>query len=753
MNDAATYKQLLDKLAPASQATARIVNPVHERLRRLEASFRPAYDASATANDECLAAIKRFLNIIDWSEGERRIFESLPHADTLETLQAFRSMLFRLGFNTSMEKASAKTIRDEFLPCFLRTPSGRLVLIEKMHDADNAVVYDSAKDLHFTFPVEKLAGVAVFPETMEKRAEQNPAAAPKWSTTAFKAFKPVIVRILLISFIVNIFALAPPIYVMNVYDKAVGAKSLDVLFGLTFGILLIVAAHFALLRIRVRLQAYFGARLDEQLNETAFRHLLHLPLPFTEDAPIGSQLTRLRQMTALHEAFTGPLAAAIFDLPYIILFIAVIAVIGGHLVWVPVSLIAAYVIVAAWAAPHTSQLVRAAGDSRAQLNNLTVEAVSAQRAIKDLAAEFVWLRRHRRLSAEAAIANMKARQFNFLLQTFSQSLVALAGVATLAIGATLVIEGELSGGALIAVMALSWRVLGPIRNLFLCSMTIGQTLQSIEQINRLVRMPLEREPNAGPSIPRTFKGHVIFDKVSFKYAGQREPALRAVSFDVKPGELLCLYGHSGAGTSTVLRMLLGLYQQQAGSIFIDGLDLRQLDKGEWRHSLGVAMPAFDLFHGTIAQNIRLAHPTATDDEIMDIIRRFGVDSYFDTILEDGLETRYTTMARTAWPDALLSRLSLCRAFVKKVPIYLLDEPASTLDNGGEEALLSLINERRQDSAIIMTTQRPSHMRIADKIVWMHRGAVQDIGPAEKIVPKLMTPEAAVANGGGRRAAT
>ncbi|WP_395073600.1 peptidase domain-containing ABC transporter [Hyphococcus sp.] len=551
------------------------------------------------------------------------------------------------------------------------------------------------------------------------------------------AFAPHIRQIFLISFIVNLFALAPPIFVMSVYDKAIATKSYDVLAGLTIGIAVIVAGDFALRMIRVRLQAYLGARLDEQLNETAFRHLLHLSLSHTEDAPIGSQLTRLRQMTSLHEAFTGPLASALFDLPFIALFIAVIAIIGGPLVWAPISLMVIYAAVAAWAVPRTGALIRKSGETRSQLNNLTAEALTSQRAINDLAAEHIWLRRHRKLSAETSIANMKSRQMNFLLQTFSQSMVAIAGVGVLAVGVGMVLEGNLSSGALIAVMALSWRVLGPIRNIFLSSLTLGQTLQSLQQVDRLVRLPLEREPNGGPTIPRNFKGNIVADKVTFRYAGQREPSLRGVSFDIKPGELMCLYGRSGSGTSTMLRVLLGLHQQQAGSIFIDGLDLRQLDKGEWRQAIGVGLQSLDLFHGTVAQNIRLAQPDASDEAIEEIAAKLGIDLYYGNALDMGLETRCTTMARAAWPDALLSRINLARAFIKDAPIYVLDEPAATLDHVGEQALLSLLAEKRKASAIIMTTQRPSHMRLADKVVWMDRGAVRDIGPPDDIVPKVL----------------
>ena len=714
-------------------------HPVREMQQRIRAALTAPRPSRKSLDADCLLVITRFLHLTGWAQGSRRIFEALPHADTVSSVAAFRSVLFRLGFNTAAEEASDENLRAEFLPCFIRGENGKVILAEKRDEDGDVLIYDVDQKTSRKAALEELKGMAIFPETDEK-IDSTAGAPQNWSTKTLIAFKGVLGQIFLISFIINLFALAPPLFVMTVYDKAVGTKSLDVLIGLTIGVLIIAAADFVLRQLRGRMQAYLGARLDEQLNESVFRHLVHLTLSHTEDAPIGAQLTRLKQMTSLHEAFTGPLANALFDLPFVLLFITVIALIGGPLVWAPIALMALYGVVAAWALPQTASLVKKAGNARAQLNNLTVEAISAQKVIRDLGGEHVWLRRHRRLSAEASTANMKARGLSFLIQTFSQSMVAVAGVAILTLGTGMVIAGDLSAGALIAVMALSWRVLGPIRNLFLSGLTLGQTLQSIQQVDRLLKVPLEREPNVGPSIPRTFKGHIVFDSISFRYPGAREPSLRGASFEVRPGELLCLYGKSGSGTSTALRVLMGLYQQQAGSIFVDGLDLRQLDKGEWRHALGVGLYAPDLFHGTVAQNIRLACPNASDADLDEIASRFGIDQYFGGALDRGLDTKCSVMARSTWPDALTSRIILARAFVKDAPIYLLDEPAATLDQDGEKALLSILKEKRRNSAIIMTTQRPSHMRLADRVVWLHRGMVHDMGPPETVVPRIMKAE-------------
>ncbi len=713
------------------------LNPVHKLIDQVENAFTNDVRSNSTSSGDCVAVIDRFLKITGWSQGSRRVFESMPHASELETIEAFRTVLFHLGYNTSVEVASTENIRHEFLPCFLRTHSGRIILLEKISKTGVIDVFDPVSRKHVDVSPDAVKGAIIFPERTSVDQDVNPTMAPKWSLTALKTFLPNIRQIFLISFIVNIFALAPPIYVMNVYDKAIGAKSPDVLLGLSIGILMIVVADFSLRQIRGKLQAYLGGRLDEQANETAFRQLLHMPLSYIEDAPIGSQLTRLRQMTSIREAFIGALATAIFDLPFIVLFIVVTAIIGGPLVWPPLALLCIYFLLALWAIPRTRTLVTKAGDARSKLNNLTVEAVSAQDAITDLGADNVWRKRYRRYSAEAVMHNMKARQFNFLVHTLSQMLVAAAGVATLAFGTGMVIAGDLSAGALIAVMALAWRILGPIRNAFLSGLTLGQTLQSIEQIDRIVKMPREREPNSSPSISRSFTGRISCENLAFRYPTQREPALRSVSFELEPGQMLCLCGQSGSGKSTVLRILLGLHQQQAGSVYVDGLDLRQLDKGEWRHSLGVAPQSSDLFYGTIAQNLRLAHPAATDEELEEITHRFGIDNYFHSVLDEGLETRFKSGSRAAWPDALVRRIVLCRAFVGNPPIYLLDDPAANLDTAGEKAFLSLLEERRKTSAIIMTTHRPSYMRIADTVVWLDRGMIRDMGPPNTVVPRQL----------------
>ena len=722
--------------APIEQNTA--FSPVARLRERVENAFKNGEsDPNKARNQDCRKVLARFLNLSGAPSNPRRVFEAMPHVDPIDTVQSFRMVLLRLGFSTTVEPASKETLRQEYVPCFIRATTGRILLIEELTNEKQAIIFEPESGKTYSLPVDKVSGTAIFPETEAQTNQTTPQQSQRWSTELLKAFRPIFGTIFLLGFLINLIALVPPLFVMHVYDKAIGASALDVLFGLTVGVLIVVAAEFGLRLVRGRLQAYLGARLDNQISNQAFKQLLYLPVTFTESAPVGSQLTRLNQITSIRDAFTGPLASAVFDLPFLFLFLIAIAMIGGSLVFIPVGLTLSYIALAAWALPTTRRLVKTSGDKKAQLQNLVVESVTHRKAICDLNAEDVWRTKHRRLSAESAMSAMKARQVNNLVQIVSQSFVTLAGVLVLAIGVNQVVAGDLSAGALIAVMALSWRVLNPIRAIFLSSLTFGQTLRGLDQIDRLLKIPLEREPSLAPSIPRTFEGDVIFDRISFRYPSQKEPALRGVSFGVKTGELLCICGASGSGKSTTLKLLAKLYQQQAGSIFVGGVDLRQVDAGEWRQSIGVAPEASDLFFGTVAQNLRLANPSARDSEIEEIGRTFKLDQYFGGALKNDYETKVTSAAMSHWPEALKKRLILCRAFLSEHSLYLLDNPADNLDDAGEDALLQMIKQRRANSKIVMTTHRPSHMRLADGLLWLDYGAVRKLGAPEELIPELL----------------
>jgi ABC-type multidrug transport system fused ATPase/permease subunit len=298
------------------------------------------------------------------------------------------------------------------------------------------------------------------------------------------------------------------------------------------------------------------------------------------------------------------------------------------------------------------------------------------------------------------------------------------------------LDGAISVGGLVAVMALSWRVLAPLQVGFLSFTRLEQLRLGLTQLNRLMTLKREREAARLPTLPRTFSGDIAFNRVSFRYTATAEPALLGVSFAVSRGEVVAVAGPSGAGKSTLLALAAGLYQPQAGAVVLDGLDIRQLDPAELRTAIGWVAQDTHLFHGTVAQNLRLAQPTATDSEINQAAVESGLLGPVLT-LPDGFHTRLTESLVRRLPDGFKQRLSLARAYVRRAPLYLLDEPAARLDDDASELLMRKLQDLRSHAAVLMVTHRPSHMRAADRLIWMDRGRVVDDGPPDQVLERQM----------------
>ncbi len=251
-----------------------------------------------------------------------------------------------------------------------------------------------------------------------------------------------------------------------------------------------------------------------------------------------------------------------------------------------------------------------------------------------------------------------------------------------------------------------------------------------------MRMKLEREPGKLPGMYRKFQGSLSFSRVGFRYSPKSEPALMGLTLEIPPGQTVAITGNSGAGKSTMLKLLTGLYLPQAGSVHIDGIDLRQLDMGELRHAIGYVSQKTTFFHGTIKQNLRLAHPAASDEDIKSACEDAGVFDYADT-LPEGLDTRLNDRFQKQMPDGLRQRLALARAYVKDAPIYLFDEPGNNLDREGDLCLMRKLTAMRGRTTIVLITHRPSHMRLADRVLYLQDGAVVHDGKPDQVLPLIL----------------
>ncbi len=678
------------------------------------------------------ACLMPLLEALRWRGSPRDVAEALPHfANSLDLID-LRNVLVTLGFESHLERTSLDKIDPRFLPCLYVQPDGNAYVLKSFEDGRFAA-FEGAGNRECEVEPKRTRGEAYFfTDTSTDEAAAAAAAGENWFGSLIQRFRRTLYALLALTCVLNLVALAVPLFIMVVYDKVIGAHSIETLPFLAGGILVALLSDVVLRLVRARVIGGVAGRLDYILGAEAFKQVLSLPPAATERSTVGAQVSRLKEFESVRDFFTGPLASVVLELPFLVMFLAVIAALGGLIALVPLLMIAAFALLGWVLLPRVRDSVATSGRSRSERQSFLVETFANLRTVKAAAAEQIWRDRFRALSASAVMGNYETAKRSVWLQTSAHLLMTLSGIAVLGFGTFKVMAGTMTVGGLIATMALVWRVLSPLQAGFLAFSRLEQVKQSIRHINQLMKLRTEQHTGKSSLLGRSFGGRVMFDRVSFRYAADTDPALLGASFTAKPGELVAILGQSGAGKSTLLKTAAGFYYPQAGAVSIDGLDIRQIDPVELRRVIAYVPQTSSLFYGTIAQNLRLSVPTASDEELAEAAAEAGLlHNILD--LPDGFETRIGHRMRTQLPVGFGQRLIIARALLRRSPIMLLDEPATNLDDGGDRILMDLLERLKGRCTILMVSHRPSHIRLADKAVVLEQGIVQFVGAPDEAI--------------------
>lgn len=668
-----------------------------------------------------------------WIGTHRDIVEVLAQEPKADKALELRNAASRLGFAARMLQRGRFDGRD--LDRLARNQDGHLAAVMRLFPRGGVEILRRTASGWPTTRLDEGGTLLVFERTDFFQED----ARASWMGRQIRASFRVVAKAVFLTLFANLMALANPFFVMTVYDKVIAGESTRMLVFLVIGAVLAAGFETAARRLRSRIMCHASLRLGYVVGNSVLGRLLGLPCLLTERAGTSAQLARVKDIDRIRDLLSGPLEQAILDLPFGLLFLVAMALIGGWLALIPLAAMAAFGVLATVGNAYLRRQTTLTAQANAKRQVIALEMIDRMRAIRATGAAELWLDRFQSAVQRSARSAQDNALASFVLTTMSQSLGTVAALCTLLAGIVAVFSQSMSTGALIACMMMVWRLLGPVQNAFTASTRLGQMHASMAQIDNLMKTPPERVNIPHPGASAQIKGKITFNHVTFRYGRETDPILGNLSFQALPGEILAVLGRNGGGKSTVLKLVAGLYTAQGGNIRIDDRDIRQFDPIHLRRSIAYVSQTPQFFHGTLLDNLRMAAPEATGIEIIEALDKAGA---LDTVtsLKDGLQSVFDSRTLPL-PAGLMARLSLARAYLRDAPIVLLDEPATGFDFEGEFAFIDALEYlRKRATTVILVTHRRRYIGIADKVLILENGTSRYFGSAEKVkdrIPKGM----------------
>lgn len=580
--------------------------------------------------------------------------------------------------------------------------------------------------------------------TADNRSDLPEYHLPKsWFWKVIWRFKGYYYQVILATFIINFLALVSSLYVMNVYDRVIPNQAYETLWVLSIGVMLAILFEFLAKMIRGHLTDIAGKKADLIISSAIFRRMMALRLA-DRPASAGSYANNLREFESVREFMTSASLLVLVDLPFLLLFITVIFIVGGKLAIVPAIIIPIVIIVGFIVQRPLSRYINESMKESSQRQGLAVEALEGIETLKTNNATGWAQQRWDTYTAKTSASSIKVKDTANFMINFSVAMQQLNTVFLVLFG-TYLIHNEntaerITMGALIAAVILSGRALSPLAQVAGLATRFQQAKLALEGLNNIIERPIERVPERKYISPSNIQGNITFENTCFQYQEDGKPAVSNLNLQIRAGEKIGILGRIGSGKSTMLKLASGLYDGSTGNVMLDNIDMRQIDPNFLRSQILLLGQSPRLFLGTLRENMDLARSDgySSDQELLEALQRFGLDKIIRShpkgldmpLGEDGL----------GLSGGQKQIIALARMTLRNPRIVLLDEPTTGLDQATERMSLQAISQWAQDKTLLVVTHRPQVLQIVNRIIVMDEGKVVMDGPRDLVLQRLMQNE-------------
>jgi len=647
----------------------------------------------------------------------------------------------RAGLRGRVLRRPLADISELNLPVLLLLKDGRSAVLKHLKENHQALILPCEADGgEQTVSLQELdaqyAGEALFARPVhDLEATRNPLVPriEAWFRDTLKLSRWLYTDALLASLLINVLGLLVPLFVMQTYDRVVPNQATATLWVLAIGLFIGTSFDLLLRVLRAHLLDTAGKKTDIVLSATLFERITGMAMK-ARPASVGGFAQNIQDFQGLREFLTAVTLTSVIDLPFSLLMIAVIGLLGGWLVAIPLLAFPVTAIFALVVQTRLRDTVERSLALATQRQAVLIETLSGLETLKACSAESerqnLWEKTHGALTR----LDIHARFLASLATNGTLFIQQVAGMSTIVAGVYMIIDGNMSVGALVACYMLGSRVLAPLGQIAGLITRYQHARLTMVSTDALMSLPQEHQARQRPLERTEIKGNVDFRQVTFSYPGQDTPALHNAGISIKAGEHVGIIGRSGSGKSTLARLLMGFYQPESGQILIDNLDLRQLEVADLRNQIGFVTHDMPLIAGSLRDNLTLGARYVSDARMLEVANLTGVSELarqhpqgFDRPVGERGQLLSGGQRQT---------LLLARALLLNPPILLLDEPTSSLDNASEEVIRNRLKTLASDKTLLLITHRASMLSLVDRLIVLDNGHVVADGPKETVIEAL-----------------
>ena len=699
----------------------------------------PAHETHADPLLDCLVQLTQL-------HGKPYTAQALSNGLPLVNQRLTPSLLARAAaraqFTTRIVERGLADVPEGLLPAILLLNGNRACLLLKSLDNGRFLLQYPESDSPVEVEAQSLrqdyAGLMCFvrPQFRFEQRSVQKGVEPRsshWFWAAVLENRRLYRDALLAAVLINIFALAMPLFSMNVYDRVVPNNAVETLWVLAIGISLVLIFNFALTTARAYVVDAASKRVDVKLSAQIMERVLDLRME-RRPASVGSFAANLRSFESVRDFIASASLTTLVDLPFVLLFLVAIAWVSPWMLIPPVVAIAAILLVSFWAQARMEALTLKTFQASSQRNALLVESLTNLEAVKTLNAQSGVQRLWESSTQYIAYMGGKIKFISSGTVNFVQTLQQLVTVAVVVIGVYQVQDAAISMGGIIAASMIAGRCLAPFGQVAGLMMQYHNARTSLSSIDNYMKMPVEHEADREFVSRPDLRGAIEFRNVSFSYPGSEQSSLSGVSFAVQPGERVGIIGRIGSGKTTLEKLVLGLYQPTEGAVLIDGIDARQIDPVDLRRAIGHVPQDPMLFYGSLKQNLLVGAPFAGESDMLRAARVAGVDEFvannpkgYDMLVGERGESLSGGQRQS---------IAMARALINDPAMLLLDEPSSNLDNQSEAQLKRRLQEASAGKTVVLVTHRTALLTLVDRLIVIDNGKIVADGAKDHVIEAL-----------------